>query len=208
MVVAGSSQSFAGRRWELTERALQGLLARLDTNPVVAGEKYEHLRRALLKFFSWHQMPEAESSADETLDRIARRLDAGHTIDDITGFAHGVAKLVSRERQRRAAPMLTAWDERLVANAVASSSEDEVRDACLQHCLAALSPQDRDLIVAYYVGTGRGRIDGRARLAAALGVTENALRLRVQRLRDHLRGCAKQFLGQDGSVDVVWPNRH
>jgi len=209
MMVAGSCQTAAGGRWELTGRALQGFLVRLDTNPVVAGEKYEHLRRALLKFFSWHQVPEAESSVDETLDRIARRLDGGRTVDDISAFAYGVAKLVRRERQRRSAAMLTTSDERLVANAAVSPPEDaEVRDACLQHCLAALSPSDRDLILAYYAGTGRERIDGRARLAAALGLSENALRLRAQRLRDRLREGAAQFVEQGGSIDRTWSQRH
>jgi DNA-directed RNA polymerase specialized sigma24 family protein len=181
------------RRWELTGAALNGLLARLDTDPVAAGERYEHLRRALLKFFSWHQVLEAESSVDETLDRIARRLDAGDTIDDVPAFAFGVARLVRLERQRRSAAMPTTSDERLVAHAATPQPEDvEMRDACLQRCLGQISATERDLIVTYYVGAGRERIDGRAGLAAALGLSENALRHRAQRLRDRLRVCASE----------------
>lgn len=181
------------RRWELTRTALNGLLARLDTDPVAAGEKYEHLRRALLKFFSWHQTLEAESCVDETLDRIARRLDGGDTIDDVGAFAYGVARLVRLERQRQSAAMPITSDETLVAHAAPSEAEDvEVRDACLQQCLGEISLKERDFIVTYYVGTGRERIDGRSRLAATLGLSENALRLRAQRLRDRLRVCAAQ----------------
>ena len=181
------------RRWELTRTALNGLLARLDTDPVAAGEKYEHLRRALLKFFSWHQTLEAESCVDETLDRIARRLDGGETIEDVGAFAYGVARLVRLERQRKSAAMPITNDETLVAHAAPSEDEDvEVRDACLQQCLGEISLKERDFIVTYYVGTGRERIDGRSRLAATLGLSENALRLRAQRLRDRLRVCAAQ----------------
>lgn len=181
------------RRWELTRTAFDGLLARLDADPAAAGEKYEHLRRALLRFFSWHQTLEAEASVDETLDRIARRLAAGETIDDVPAFAYGVARLVRLERQRQSAAMPTTTDEGLVSHAVEHLPDAvEARDACLQRCLGEIQAKDRDLIVSYYVGTGRERIDGRAKLAATLGLTENALRHRAQRLRNRLRVCAAQ----------------
>jgi hypothetical protein len=197
LAIDPASQFRVARRWELTREALERLLSRLDTDPTAAGEKYERLRRALLKFFSWHQIPEADSSVDETLDRIARRLDAGHHIDDVPVFAYGVARMVRLERQRKSAAMPTTSEEFLLTQAAPTQCEDiEVRDACLQRCLAELSPKDRDLIVTYYVGTGRERIEGRARLAAALGLSDNALRHRAQRLRDRLRIRAAQYLEQ------------
>jgi DNA-directed RNA polymerase specialized sigma24 family protein len=185
------------KKWELTRGALERLLARLDTDPSAAGEKYEHLRRALLKFFSMHGTPEPESSVDETLDRLARRLDAGEPIDDAPSFAYGVARLVRFERHRQSSAVPTTTDEGLVARAGAPEAEaEEARDGCLQHCLGHLSPHERDLIVGYYVGAGRERIEGRARLAAARGLSENALRHRAQRLRDSLRTCASRCLEQ------------
>jgi DNA-directed RNA polymerase specialized sigma24 family protein len=199
-----SSQAGPVPRWELTRGALTGLLARLDPDPISAGEKYEHLRRALLKFFSWHQVPEPESGVDETLDRIARRLEAGHPIIDVPAFAYGVAKRIGLARRRQAAALRTVADERHLAQLAAPQPEDlEVRDCWLQQCLAELAPKDRDLILAYYVGSGRERIDGRARLAAALGVGENALRLRAQRLRDRLRDRAAQDLEQGRTIEFA-----
>jgi DNA-directed RNA polymerase specialized sigma24 family protein len=186
-------------KWQLTRAALNALLARLDPDPVAAGEEYEDLRRALLKFFSWHQIPDAESSVDEALDRVARRLDTGHTIEDVRAFAYGVARLVRLERQRQSAAMPTTSDEWLAAQAAPPQPDDfDGRDACLQRCLGQLTETDRDLIVTYYVGMGRERIDGRARLAATLGLSENALRLRAQRLRDRLRVYAAQYGEQGG----------
>jgi DNA-directed RNA polymerase specialized sigma24 family protein len=197
LAVESVSPFQVARRWELTREALERLLARLDSDPTAAGEKYERLRRALLKFFSWHQVSEADASVDETLDRIARRLDAGHHIDDVPVFAYGVARMVRLERQRKSAAMQTTSEEFLLTQAAPPQCEEiELRDACLQRCLAELSPKDRDLIVTYYVGTGRERIDGRAQLAAALGLSENALRHRAQRLRDRLRIRAAQYLEQ------------
>lgn len=209
LVQKPSSEVCVAQRWELTRGALNRLLIRLDPDPAAAGQKYEHLRRALLKFFGLHQMLEAESCVDETMDRTARRLDEGHRIDDVPAFAYGVAKLVRLERQRRSAAMPTTSDERLLAQAATPQPEDvEARDACLQRCLGDLSAEDRDLIVAYYVGAGRERIDGRAQLAAALGVSENALRLRVQRLRDRLRLRVAHYVDRGDFADLRWPVRH
>jgi DNA-directed RNA polymerase specialized sigma24 family protein len=185
------------QKWELTSAALDRLLAGLDADPTAAGQKYEHLRRALLKFFTWRGTPEPETSVDETLDRLARRLDAGHTIDDIPAFAYGVAKLVFLERRRQSTAMPVTSDEGLVARAAAAPPErEEVRDTCLNGCLGELPRDDRDLIVTYYVGAGRDRIQSRARLAATLGLSENALRHRAQRLRDRLRICASSCIEQ------------
>jgi hypothetical protein len=95
----------------------------------------------------------------------------------------------------------------------AKGESEEIRDACLQRCLEELARQDRDLVVTYYVGAGRERIDGRVRLATSLGVSDNALRLRVQRLRDRLRGCAARCVeqageGQDGGPTWTGGSRH
>ncbi len=191
------------QKWELTRAALEGLLARLDTDPSAAGEKYEHLRRALMRFFSLHGTPEPESSVDETLDRIARRLSAGDTIDDVPSFAYGVARLVRLERYRQSAaapiaPLTSEMGPAAWAAAAPPPEDEESRDACLQRCLGHLPGDERDLIVTYYVGAGRERIEGRARLAAARRLTENALRHRAQRLRDSLRICAARCLEAAG----------
>ena len=202
-------QRTAARRWELTCGALHGLLARLDTDPLAAGEKYEHLRRVLLRFFTWHGTADAEGAADDALDRIARKLQAGHTIDDISAFAYGVARVIRLERQRQALATSTTTDEGLAARTAAPEDDRaELRDACLQQCIAELSPEDRDLILAYYVGTGRDRIDGRARLAATLGLSENALRSRARRVRDRLRVRAARFLEQNDPAESARAHRH
>jgi DNA-directed RNA polymerase specialized sigma24 family protein len=153
-------------------------------------------------------MLEAESAVDETLDRVARRLEAGHPIDDVAAFAYGVARRVGLARRRQAAARPTVTDDRHLAQlaaplGVAPTDEAEQRDRWLQRCLTEMTPADRELIVAYYAGIGRERIDGRARLAAKLGISENALRLRAQRLRDRLRNRTAELLQPAGTLDAA-----
>jgi DNA-directed RNA polymerase specialized sigma24 family protein len=176
--------------WDLTPASLDRLLRRLDPDPTVAGEAYEHLRRALLGFFRWRGDQEPETAVDETLDRLARRLEAGQTIDDVPTFARGVARFVWLERRRKATALPVAIAEQFVHSAPATAAEEErVLEGCLQSCLDGLAPSERELIVQYYAGEGRQKIEQRARLARALGLSDNALRHRAQRLRQQLKAC-------------------
>jgi len=180
-------------RWELTPEALERLMARLDPDPTLAGEKYEHLRRALVKFFRWHGTPEPETGADETLDRLARRLESGQGIDDVPTFAHGVARLVRLERVRQATAKPLAFDTSIAERVAAS--EPEAADELTEHvhaCLDELAREDRDLILRYYTGDGREKITLRSGMARELGISDNALRHRAQRVREQLKQCAQR----------------
>ena len=58
-----------------------------------------------------------------------------------------------------------------------------MRREALETCLAALSDDDRRLLLAYHAGRGVERIARRAQLALELGVEPGALRVRAHRLR-------------------------
>src|SRR5436305_9402910 len=81
----------------LTGEAFSKLLARLDADRERAGEKYEDLRHTLIKFFEWRGAPSPEDHADETLNRIARKLDEGVEIKSVGGYCREVARLVLLE---------------------------------------------------------------------------------------------------------------
>ena len=76
----------------------------------------------------------------------------------------------------------------------ATAEEDDEPQAllaCFEKCLAALSVESRTLVLDYYVAERRAKIDNRRRLARALGLSEGALRNRVQRLRNRLERCVQ-----------------
>lgn len=141
----------------------------------------------------WHGTPEADACADETLDRLARRLESGQGIDDVSTFAHGVARLVRLERARQATVKPLAFDT-TVAERMAAP-EPKTADEQSEHvhaCLEALPEEERDLILRYYVGEGREKIALRSQMARELGISDNALRHRAQRLREQLKQCAQR----------------
>jgi hypothetical protein len=176
--------------------ALARLLERLDPDQAAAGERYEDLRHTLLRFFEWRRVALADLAADETLDRLGRRLAGGETIVDVRAYALGIARLVALEHQRRPetrhVPLDPPAAQRLVAPA--DPAGDDARMTCFDGCFGALAPDIRQFIVGYYSNAGRERIDARAELARQQQLSPNALRLRAQRIRDRLEHCIGQCL--------------
>lgn len=169
------------------------LLARLDPDPERAEATFERFRRSLTKFFDWRGAHWPEDCADETLDRLAQKMEQGVAVIDVAAFARGIARLVLQE-SARAQERLTPLDDLEVRGAVPAEEEprDEPLAAHLDRCLESLTRDARELVLGYYGGgSGRGKIEGRRRLARDLRLSDNALRSRVQRLRDQLEDCVR-----------------
>jgi DNA-directed RNA polymerase specialized sigma24 family protein len=182
----------ARSQWDLTREALDRLLAWLDLDRQRAGEHYEQIRAKLIKFFDWRRCPFPEECADETINRVARKVDEGVEVNvDPKNFFFGVAQFVLREQWKQPARVETDF-ERLPAG---SEPRDLERNHhCLDGCLDTLPPPNRELVVQFYQGNGRSKIENRQKLAESLGIPLNALRIRVHRLRIKLEACVTQCL--------------
>jgi DNA-directed RNA polymerase specialized sigma24 family protein len=188
----------------LTALGLAGLLERLDADRERAGEKYEALRRRLTGYFEWRGAPHPEEHADETLDRLMRRLEQGERIDNLAAYAHGMARRVvsealrQRERaRRRGASLPTGLD----AHGAGGTLDDaDARAPCLEACLGALPGDERELVLAYYQDGAGGHISARRALAERRALAPHMLRARVFRIRARLelcmRGCLQRRTAQ------------
>lgn len=180
---------------ELTASGLERLLVRLDADPTRAAEAYEALRLSLTRFFDWRGAHFPDECADETLNRLARRLDEGAAVGDVRTFALGIARLVRLEQARSPHLRQDQLDEQSIGSAPAVDDDtDPVLQDCLESCLASLPDDARALILEYYQDQRRQKIDRRVRLATQLGLTANALRSRAQRVRDRLERCVRSCL--------------
>jgi RNA polymerase sigma factor (sigma-70 family) len=178
------------KKWELTQEAFDKLLACFDPDRERAGEKYEQLRHKLILYFEGRRCLPAEDCVDETFNRVAKRIDEGEQIRDLTNYAFGVARRVFLEHQRDERERLTE-----PPTPPPEENSDEVRLRCLDQCLERLPPKDREIALQYYQAEqGREKIENRRRLATLLDITPNALRIRVNRLRDKLEACVKECL--------------
>lgn len=195
----------AGRsgRYDLSREALERLLALLDPDPAKAARRFQQLRRKLTRLFEWRGARFPEDLTDETISRVARKLEEGIEIraEDpfryFCGVAHLVFKEVLRERKRERQLLdPVAWTPREEA---ADEEPDDERMEVLQECLDRLSVPSRELILDYHEGERRDRIDNRRAMAERLGVPLNALRIRVHRIRTKLERCVKKRFPQRDS---------
>ena len=183
---------------ELTAQAFITLMERLGDDDDQAAQKYEDLRHTLIRSFEWRGAPFPEEHADETLNRLARKLDEGVEIRNLSDYTYTVARLVWLETLRgdhkRRAPLDELEHEPIALDTSREMTEKEDHLNCLDDCLAALPRESRDLIMEYYVDEKRGRIDRRRDLAERLGLRRDALANRAQRLRDKLEQCVTRCL--------------
>jgi DNA-directed RNA polymerase specialized sigma24 family protein len=180
------------KEWVLTQAALDRLLAWLSPDRDEAGAKYEAIRTRLIKIFTCRGCAEAEDLADETINRVVSRLAdvSDGYVDDPAYYFYGVAKKVGLEynkRKFRPAPPPPP----------PPPDEDVERElACLEQCMQALPAEQRRLVVEYYQGEKRVKINNRKRLARELGIAVNALRIRAHRIRGALQQCVEECLAQ------------
>src|SRR5262245_33397487 len=182
--------------WALTEEAFAKLMDRLDADRERAGERYEELRRTLLRYFEWRGASFPEERADETLNRIARKLEEGMEISEIGQYSIGIARLVLLEtfksRDQLRAPMEDLPPDTAAPDTRGESIEKEHYLNCLENCLNRLPAENRELITVYYQDDNRGRINNRIALAERLGLRRDALANRAQRVRDKLEDCVER----------------
>jgi DNA-directed RNA polymerase specialized sigma24 family protein len=190
-------QDHARQKWTLTQDAFDRLLIALGGDRDSGGEKYLEIRTNLTRFFEWRGCSFPEDHADETLNRIAKKIDEGEEILNPAGYAMGVARLVlleilkSRQREQSALNEIgTAGDVYVAAD------EGEDRLECLRSCLQTLPPDNRELILQYYQGEKSEKIQNRKKLQDHLGIQVNTLRMRALRLRERLQGCVEECLAR------------
>jgi len=184
------------KEWALTQQAFDRLLAMLDKDRDRAGEKYESVRLRLVKFFQWSGAIDPDVEADETLNRVARKIEEGANIYNLNAYIQGVAKLVKAESLRN--PIRRHLDIEEAYGLAATIEEDPEkteRRVCLDRCLENLPEESREIIIIYYENERGIRIECRKRLAARLGITSNALRINAHRIRMGLESCVLECLG-------------
>lgn len=188
------------KRWATTKEAFDRLLNWLDLDPELAGKKYEQIHSALSATFRNHGFVDAEGLADETIIRVIRKLpNIQKTFSGNPSlYFSGVARRICQESRRQGNRSRKVYVEyeyhQQLAGLLHSDLQepsDDPQERCFQRCLESLKPDDRDLLLAYYQGEKREKIDIRKFLAQRFGVTAGNLRVRRYRIHDSLVKCIK-----------------
>lgn len=183
----------------MTSSAFYRLLEWLDEGTDSGGRNFLEMRRRLLAFFDRKNCRNADELADETLNRVARRLEEEGRIESEAPakYCYITARFVFLESLRDKEKAFVPLDDVLLGRegsqpAVAETDEKELKEKmleCLEHCTGKLEPSNREIIVRYYFGEERVKIENRRALAASLDISVNALSIRACRIRDKLESC-------------------
>ena len=173
----------------LQQEDFDRLLNWLDADSERAGSIYEKIRWRLIAILASRGCRFPEELADETIDRVARRVvDIQDTyVGDKAIYFLGVMNNVHHEYLKRpevSEPSICNYD----------IEAKEKTHGCLDKCLDKLTPNSRQMIEQYYAEDKRAKVDLRKRIALQLGISINTLRLRALRIREKLQACIDQCL--------------
>jgi DNA-directed RNA polymerase specialized sigma24 family protein len=188
------------KKWELNQESFEALLRWLHPDREQAGKRYEDVRNRLIKIFGSRGCAEPDVLADETINRVARRvkeISQTYTGDPALYF-YGVANKIHMEQLRKQKPI-----ERLPP--VPDMDDYEAEYVCLEGCIGHLPARSRDLVLQYYEHEQQDKIIQHQRLAERFGIGLNALRIRAHRARLVLRKCIINCL-EKKSVRTVHAN--
>lgn len=174
------------------------------------GQNYLKMRQRLVSYFDRKNCLRPDELTDETLDRVARRLEEAEgaiVVETPAKYCYITARFVFLENLRSTDHATIS----LESNATPPPDRiavDEPDDAALntkmleylKNCVAQLDAAGRDIITKYYYGEERKKIVNRRELAAQFGITMNALAIRACRIRDRLEICVKKSVAGDSRI--------
>jgi DNA-directed RNA polymerase specialized sigma24 family protein len=170
----------------LTAEAFGRFLRWLSVDDERAVQEYQSIRTKLVRFFVHKGCTDADELFDETVDIVVGKIEACAEFPHPLAYCYGVAKNVWRQDLRERKSDSLDEDVASPENSDAVIHEQELK--CLERCMDQLAPSDRNVVSQYHQGQGRDKIEIRRRLADGLG-GENALRIKVCRIRKELRLC-------------------
>ena len=192
---------------EFDQQSFERFLKWLDPDKKKAGDRYETLRKKLVSFFEWRQCFHAEECTDIVIDRVISKVARGEEIHTPNPYLYvlGVARNVLREYWKKQDKLQTPIDnlpgsQQPAVDPIEAEKQADLEEhfrkrlSCMQQCLDALPEDRRLLIIGYHQGEKRVKIENRRKLAAWLRTSENALRIRVHRIRDELLNCVEKCL--------------
>jgi DNA-directed RNA polymerase specialized sigma24 family protein len=190
-----------GREASLTADDFNKLLGWLNQDRDEAGRIYEEIRAKLIKGFKSHSCNVSEELADETINRVTRKLPEiiETYVGDPRRYFFGVAYRVMLEYQRYGHMLVPLPEKELPFEERRDVENVELVSGCLEKCLRHLAPHSRELILQFYQGEKQVKIKQRKELAERLNTKLANLRLQAHRIRSGLRKCILTCLEENSA---------
>ena len=171
------------------------LLEWLDPDREKAGQRYEAIRAGLIRMYVAKGVTDAEYYADETIDRVVKRLPEikAHYVGDPARYFHGVARNIVMEAGRRKEVPTDELPQGITPEPSRSDTSE-----CLTKCLQQLPRDKQEFILDYHLYHGHEKVVHHRQMATELSITEGALRTRAHHLRVNLEKCVLRCVDHHG----------
>lgn len=165
----------------------------LEPDVQFVGRRFDRCRLKLFRFFVWRRCEDPDSLADETISRLLVKVKAGHEIsaENPYSYVYAIANNVFKEYLRARKKVLGQID----IEAFREVAPPVLAADCKKECLAELSEENLELLEHYYLDD-----DDPNDIALEKGLTLNALRLKVFRLKLGLRRCWENCLNRSDAA--------
>lgn len=184
------------REWALTKEEFDRFIEWLDEDRDQAAAKYEVNRRRLITFFNCRGCNDPDSLADETINRVIRKLPSFSPTDEKAKIFYGFAKFVYLEQLRIIDPVpLTEFLKLEVLPGI--DIEQEHIYQCLGLCLQKQPSERQKMFTAYYLVEKNEKVEHHRKLAEEIGLTIDGLRKRIFDLKKKLGDCIKNCLNDN-----------
>jgi hypothetical protein len=176
-----------------TPEEFEKFLLWLGSNDDGSDSRFIFVQSRLIQIFASRGCSDAESLADEVINRVAVRIDTvvqkyPDPLRCCLGFVDNVYREYLRDEKKKSSAREPPKRR--------PAEELESEDQCLQQCMGDLEKTEQYLFVQYFGGEKPARKDARKNLREERRLTENALRIQAHRLRKRLHECMRECLGQ------------
>src|ERR1044071_7171283 len=153
--------------WQLDAPAFHQLLTYLDEGTSSEGQRYLQMRERLVAYFDRKNCLNPDELADQTLNRVARRLQEEGQIQSETAakYCYTVARYIFHEHFRRSEKEDLAsselWRRANSVKITAPPRDDPNREGqlqCLESCVSKLDIPSQQIISQYYIGNATEKI--------------------------------------------------
>ena len=176
------------RREPPNQEAFEKLLLWFSPDREQAAKKYQTIQFRLIRIFAAKGCCDPEDLADQSFNVASLKVNwlLENYVGDPAHYLYGIARKIFLEQKPHPAP--PPMDPPDI-------DELERRSTCLDRCLDDVTTSDeRRLVIQYHEQEKRERIETRRRLAEELGITINALRIKVCHIQARLRPCLQECL--------------
>jgi RNA polymerase sigma factor (sigma-70 family) len=186
------------------EQPFNFFLSLLSSDRDTAEKKLKDIRRRLVIMLDCRGCACSEDLAHEAILRFTHRLpqmDPPFTGDPI-GYLYTVAyNLYLEYAQKEFLPLPDDFTETPQPGAESGETKEQLHK-CLDACLERMDAKNRELVLDYYRFNKQTKIDFRQTLAQQLGISANALRIRLHNIRGGLEECIERCLGLEPSLEM------